>query len=203
MPAQRRSYRLRSKVPHPYPRCTQKLLDAFKGREGNLVKSVLSVIHYMRKQHLNLPIFLWAISWNIRELTSHPVVAAERAALMKSKELPEILAHWRRPPRKHNTRIRTKATYETMNKFTLETVHELVDKEMGVLANVMASPPDDLSEESLLGTHWEDLISEVNTHAPTTWSLFHHAVCGSMEAKLKNYKTVCNHHLNSFMTITD
>jgi len=106
---------------------------------------------------------------------------------MKSEELLGILAHWRQRPRKHNTRIRTEAAYDTMNTFALQTVCELVDEEMGMFAKVMTSPPDDLSEESLLGIYWKELASEVSKAAPTTWSLFRHAACGSMEAKLKNY----------------
>jgi len=101
----------------------------------------------------SLPLFLRAISWNADELTSDSVVAAERTALMKSKELLGILAHWRRPPRKHNTGIRTEAAYNTVNAFTLENVHEVVGKKMRVLENDMGSPPGDLSEESLLGIH--------------------------------------------------
>jgi len=41
-----------------------------------------------------LPLFLRAISWNVDEVTSDSVVAAEGTALMKSKELPGIRAHW-------------------------------------------------------------------------------------------------------------
>jgi len=88
-----------------------------------------------------------------------------------------------------------------MNTFALQTVCELVDEEMGMLAKVMTSPLDNhVSEESLLGIHWKELASEVSKAAPTTWLLFCHATCGSTEAKLKNYEPVCNRRLNLFMT---
>ena len=45
-----------------------------------IVQSVISVITHMRELNLNLPLFLWAISWNVDELTYNSVVAAERAA---------------------------------------------------------------------------------------------------------------------------
>jgi hypothetical protein len=140
---------------------------------------------------LNLPVFLWAISWNVDKLTSNSTVAAERAALMVSKELLVILSHWRRPPQAHNAGIRTQAAYNTMNVFALDTVSKLVGKEMGALMKVMVSPSVDLSEESLLGIWWKELALEVNTVTPTTWTLFYRAVSGSTDTQVKNHKTVC------------
>jgi hypothetical protein len=95
-------------------------------------------------------VLLWAISWNIPELVSDLNVSAERTALMVSDKLPGILAHWHRPPWRHNFGIRTKAAYDTMNKFSLDTVFDLVDNEMGSLEDVFSSPQSELSEENLL-----------------------------------------------------
>lgn len=136
-----------------------------------LAERVRSVIDFMQSVNINLPVFLWAISWNIKELVSDPIVAAERTALMLSDELPVILAHWHRPPRKHNFGIRTKAAYDPINKFALECVMELVDDEMDGLGDVLSSPQGDLSEESLLGINWKDLMASVHYKSPTTWSL--------------------------------
>ena len=76
----------------------------------NLCLSVRQVLDFMKSVDINLPILLWAISWNIPELISDPKVSAERTALMISDELPDILAHWRLPPRKHNSGIRTRSS---------------------------------------------------------------------------------------------
>ncbi len=126
MPSQPHSSQLTDKRVHPYLLHNQNLCNAFKDDKNVLVERVHSVIDHMCSQGLNLPLFLWAISWNIDDLISDPLVAAEQAALMKSEELPGILSHWRRPPRTHNTGIQTKAAYNTMNVFALETVCELV-----------------------------------------------------------------------------
>jgi hypothetical protein len=85
-----------------------------------------------------------------------------------------------------------------MNTFALDTVCELIDKEMGALAKIMVSPSDKLSEETLLGIHWKELISEVNKAAPTTWTLLHHAAGGSMDTWQKNAEMVCRLGLRSF-----
>jgi hypothetical protein len=103
----------------------------------------------MSSVNINLPILLWAISWNIPELVSDLKVSAERMALMVSNELLWILAHWWCPPWKHNSGIHTKAAYHTMNKFALDTILEIVGDEMDALDNVFKLPQSELSEESL------------------------------------------------------
>jgi hypothetical protein len=50
-------------------------------------------------------------------------VTAERTALMLSDELPGILDHWRHPPRKHSSGVRTKGGYDTMNKVPAIAIH--------------------------------------------------------------------------------
>ena len=104
----------------------------------------------MKLVDINLPNLLWAISWIIPEFISDPNVSAERTALRVSEELPGILAHWRHPPRKHNSGIRTRAAFVAMNKFALD----MVGNEMDTLDEVFKSPQDELSEESLLSVKW-------------------------------------------------
>jgi hypothetical protein len=157
--------------------------------DQTLADRVCLVLDYMKSLNLNLPILLWAISWNLPELTSNLNVAAERTALMVSKELPGILAHWRRPPRKHGAGVRTKAAYETMNRFALGAVRELVDNEMGALSGVFSSPPSDLSEETLLDIKWNDMTASVSREAPTIWTLLRHAAYTQKQESRNSLKT--------------
>lgn len=148
----------------------RRLLD-----DQTLAERVRSVLDFMKSVGLNLPVLLWAISWNIPDLVSDPKVSAERTALILSDELLGILAHWRRPPRKHSSGIRTRAAYDTMTKFAINTVFEVVDTEMGALNTIFSSPQDELSEESLLEIKWKDMMADVGREAPTTWALLRHA----------------------------
>jgi hypothetical protein len=45
----------------------------------------------MDRLHLNLPLLLWAISWNVPSLTANNRIRFARTALMVSDELPAIL----------------------------------------------------------------------------------------------------------------
>jgi hypothetical protein len=155
---------------HPFLRSLRQSVD-----DHSLAERVRSVLNFMKSVNINLPILLWAISWNIPELVSDLNVSAERTALMVSDELPGILAHWRRPPRKHNSGIRTKAAYDTMNKFALDTVLETVGYEMDALEGIFKSPQAELSEESLLKIKWKEMSADVNREAPTMWNLLRHA----------------------------
>ena len=94
---------------------------------------------------------------------------------MLSDELPGILANWRRPPRKHNSGIRTKAAHDTMTTFAVDTIAEIIGDEMGTLDIIFSSPQDELLEESLLNINWKEMTADVCREAPTTWALFRHA----------------------------
>jgi hypothetical protein len=160
--------------------------------DQSLAQSVRTVLDCMKDVNLNLPIFLWAISWNIQELITDLTVTAERTALMLSDELPGILAHWRRPPRKHGQGVRTKGAYDTMNKFALDSVLELIDNEMGDLDDILSSPQVDLSEENLLSIKMKDLMASVCHKAPTTSTLFRHAAYTQKQEARNTFKNPDN-----------
>jgi|ERR1700722_15101014 len=147
----------------------------FLEENGLLVDRILLVLEYMNSIQVDLPILLWAISWNVQELVENPVVQFMRTALMVSDELPEILANWHKPPRAHGAGTRTKAALEAMNRWAMETVMETIDSEMRALKAVMNSPQSNLTEESLLGISWQEMIEAVTMAAPITWKLFRHA----------------------------
>ena len=94
----------------------------FLESHGLLVNRILLVIAHMESLQIDLPILLWAISWNVPELTSNPHIRFARTSLMVSEELPVILSRWHKPPRTHSTGIRTHAACETMNEWALDAV---------------------------------------------------------------------------------
>jgi hypothetical protein len=65
---------------------------------------VLEVLKHMESLHLNLPILLWALSWNdsYPDLVSNDKAHFARMALTTSELLPGILKIWHHPPHVHN-----------------------------------------------------------------------------------------------------
>jgi hypothetical protein len=93
-----------------------------------------------------------------------------------------------------------------MNRFALETVLELVNNEMGALDNVLASPQDELSEESLLEIKWKEMADHIHKTAPTTWSLLHQtAFVPRQEAQNKLKRPDMVHYVSSKLSphVTD
>lgn len=131
---------------------------------GDISERVVEVLDLMDSLHLNLPLLLWAISWNVPELVLHSRARFARTALpvMTSEELPGILANWHRPPRAHNQGIRTKAACNAMNEWALDVVCNMLDQDMSALEPTMHYPQEDLKEETLLDISWSKMIPEVN-----------------------------------------
>ena len=97
---------------------------------GDIAERVLKILWYMEELHINLPIFLWAISWNIEELVSNPHAWFARTTLMLSEELPGILTHWHQPPWQHNPGVQTKAAKLAMTEWALEMLCDTIDEEL-------------------------------------------------------------------------
>jgi len=142
---------------------------------GLLVERVVSVLEFMRSNDINLTILLWAISWNVKELTGHSLASYERTSLMLSDELPQILRNWLKPPRQHSAGIRTKAANESIRESALGIVCDAIDNEMKGLKTIFKSSSLNVSKESLLDFEVTKMISEVSNSAPTVWRLFRHA----------------------------
>ena len=171
----------------PHIRQTDRCRQFLDGT-GDISDRVLQVLDLMDKLHLNLPLLLWAISWNVPELTSNNHVRFARTALMVSDELPGILAHWHRPPRCHGQGIRTKAARKALNDWALDTLCETLDDELSILKPTMSLSKQDLSEEVLLSISWKEMVSEVKSKAPTLWKLFRYTLYTPMQEQRNKIK---------------
>jgi hypothetical protein len=124
---------------------------------------------------INLPILLWAISWNVEDLISDPYVKFNRTALMMSEELPTILLHWFKPPRSHNQGIRTKAAQEILADWALERLLDMINQEMKTVGNLLDYSKESLHEETLLDISFKQLVPDVREAAPILWKILRHA----------------------------
>ena len=96
----------------------------------------------MESLHLNLPILLWALSWNnsYPDLVSNDKARFARMALTTSELLPRILKIWHHPPRIHNHGVRTEAARRAMEDWALDTVCDILDKESDNLEEYLKFP---------------------------------------------------------------
>ncbi|PCH40525.1 hypothetical protein WOLCODRAFT_56997, partial [Wolfiporia cocos MD-104 SS10] len=168
----------------PHRERTRRLRENLQA-SGDMSGRVLRVLECFKDEGLDLPLFLWALSWNpeFPELVSGGKARYARTALTHSIELPEILWRWNRPLRRHCVEVRTRAAHPIFESMASEIVKGTINAEMEKLAPALQSPQEDLSEESLLEFNWNDTASEIRAVAPMTWALLRSAAYTSRQEK--------------------
>ncbi|KAJ7694729.1 hypothetical protein B0H14DRAFT_2419078, partial [Mycena olivaceomarginata] len=106
---------------------------------GDLVKKVRNILDALKKEEMDLPIFLDALLWGDDECISDNRMRYARAALMTSEEFPGILERCYRPPRAVGTP--PKGGRVTLLKFAVGCVSDAIDREMKIAAPHFLSPP--------------------------------------------------------------
>ncbi len=154
-------------------------------------RRVLDILTYMESLQFNLPILLWALSWNdaYPDLVSNDKARFARTGLTTSDLLPGILRLWHNPPRAHNRGIRTEAARRVMETWALDTVCNVMGRELENLDEYLKFPQEELSQETLLAIKWDDLISNVKVSSPVTWRVFCHAASTRRQENRNKYKT--------------
>lgn len=136
-------------------------------------KRVLIVLHQMELQGLNLPIFLDALSWGTPECTTDPSIRYARSTLLHSKELPDILLRWWKPPRSrgsHKPRARgAKDAIEKVARLCLIDVHE---RELATVALFLKTQEDKLLTE-LAQVDIHEITRRMQEHAPNLWAFLY------------------------------
>ncbi len=156
---------------------------------GSLADAVRSVLGCMREHRLDLPLLLWAMSYNVTELVTDPLAKFECTALLSSTELYDLLKTWARPPQAHNQGTRSKGASATINHFG-----SVMEREMASVGEYMQTNVAELSEEVLLSIKISEVKAEVKHRAPTTWAVMLRCAWTERqekENKLKDPETVC------------
>jgi hypothetical protein len=166
---------------------------AFLDKKGDISDRVLKILAYMDSLQMNLPLLLWAVSWNVPDLVANPRVRFARMALMVSNELTQILSHWFFPPRAHGQGIRTKAARKVMSEWAVTSVCKAIDSDLCALKGLLSLPNEDMSEETLLAISFKELVPQVQALAPTLWRVFLYATSTKKQDKnkLKDPGSVC------------
>ncbi|EGN96693.1 hypothetical protein SERLA73DRAFT_75565 [Serpula lacrymans var. lacrymans S7.3] len=128
---------------------------------------------------LNLPLFLDYVSWGDHECTADPKICYERANLMVSNELPEILKRWSKPPYTQGTHnARASGAKGVLEKFLFGCIGEVLEDELRRIQDLAKCPPEDVSEEGLTSLFIEDLVLKLQSPGfdgtPMLWALLQH-----------------------------
>lgn len=136
---------------------------------------VVKVLELMEELGINLTTFLDAVSWGNDVCISSSKVRTARTGLMNSEKLPGILHRWWKPPLVPGSgNPRPKGAGTVMENFAQRCCCAIADRELERLAGLFKSPSgEDVAEEKLTGTIFEDTIQEVKKSSPYLWSLLY------------------------------
>ena len=88
----------------------------------DILSKVLRILDAIDKEQMTLSLFLDALSWGDKGCTTNDRVCYARAGLLVSEELPNILAHWYKPPRNKNKGPRAADACQAMQTFAIDCV---------------------------------------------------------------------------------
>lgn len=141
----------------------------------NLCQKVVKILEFMERESIDLPLFLDAISWGDADCISNDKIKYARTALMGSRQLPDILKRWHKPPRTKSKGQRAKGGHDPLEKFAIACVTEKIQKEMDDAADMFKISETCIVEEDLLSLHLNELKLEAQSQMPVFWSILESA----------------------------
>ncbi|KAI0695834.1 hypothetical protein BC835DRAFT_1345302 [Cytidiella melzeri] len=112
-----------------------------------------------------------------------------RTAFLHSDRFPFMVRKWRRGrDRVHGKGYSTQAARRLLDKWSVENVNVLINREMRELAPVMRAPIKDLTADKLLELNLQDLASTIKLKAPVLWDVLHSASSTPAQLDRNSYK---------------
>ncbi len=134
--------------------------------EGELEPKISAVLAFMKREGINLALFLDAIFWGDAACTANRDIVHERTNFLDSPDFEVVLNRIWKPP------TRAKSHNLALHGFVCDAMAELLETEMASIALVLTPPNDALSKEHLAGVNFRALGQALQKGAPETWRLF-------------------------------
>ncbi|KAI0756500.1 hypothetical protein C8Q80DRAFT_1278719 [Daedaleopsis nitida] len=155
---------------------------------ANKAERVVAILEHMESLDMNVPIFLDALSWGDDGCISNAKIQYARTALMVSEELPGILERWHKVPQASTSRhhhVRPQGARKALEKFALDCVANIMDRELEASAPIFRSSKSSLSEEGLKSFQFREVARQLQEEsaAPNTYRLLHGAMCRALRRR--------------------
>ena len=159
-------------------------------REGKGWKcvAILSIMDALDAEGIDINDFLdWAF-WGDEECFSDPSIRGLRRRFLHGKRAEEIIRRWHTPPRSNKSKkSRPAGGLEFLNKFAIEIVIGLINKEMPELEKLNRVDDKDVDRNSLTSFSIPEMEDNVRTLAPTCWRILH-GIAQTKRQKKENQK---------------
>lgn len=140
---------------------------------SHLQSKIVKALEYFDSINLKVDEFLDGFLWGDYACTRNSKIRIERKVFFASPKLLSIIQCWAIPPRqKDSSHARATGGSVTMNKFALQHVCHLVNRELEDLKPYLESPTSvDIDKKTLTETSFENLSSKMQSVIPTLWQI--------------------------------
>ncbi|KAH9916714.1 uncharacterized protein BXZ73DRAFT_53621 [Epithele typhae] len=145
----------------------ESLRNTLPASDAHVEMKVCNVFAAMKKEGLNLELFLDLIFWGHNGCTSNSTVVYERSEFMNSPTFATVLSRWWSPP------TRAAGHQPALQAFAVDSTTSLLSQEITSLSSILSPPPDGLSKKNLTDINLRDIGEHVKSRdgAPHLWRL--------------------------------
>ncbi|TFY59955.1 hypothetical protein EVJ58_g5445 [Rhodofomes roseus] len=167
------------------------------GKPSKTCKLVIDILEYIRYQkRTTLANFLKEFSWGERECTKdcecHGRIIRYRTEFFRNKDFPVLFDRWCKPPRsKASRRSRPLGGRGTIIPAAEKLVRDRLKRELKKIDPLFRSADMKLTRRELTSISLPDLVEQLQTLAPTLWSLLSW-LCGDEEKRRSRNPTMRN-----------
>ena len=130
-------YRTVTKMPQRTQ--TRAFQAALEGQD--ITSKVLKILKAIRKEGMNLAIFLDALSWSRPKFHSNAKIRFVQAGLPMSEELPCKLMRWYQPPQNNNKGKLPAVARHVLRKLSLQVTNELIGQVCFSYGDILVGDP--------------------------------------------------------------
>ena len=134
-------------------------------------RTVKGVLGVLKEGGMDVAGFLDALCWGNQLAIKDPATRIARTGLLHSDRLATVVSRWLHPPRTTKGGSRAEGAKHTLQSLVIETMKEIINKEMNVVVGELMEKSADVTEQSVLGTVIEDVQEKVRVAAPVLYDL--------------------------------
>ncbi|KAI0694460.1 hypothetical protein BC835DRAFT_1306326 [Cytidiella melzeri] len=156
---------------------------------GVVVQRIEHIITEMRKVNLDLANMTYYVTILQDSEADTGVIKYCRAGFLGSLDFPQLVRKWRNGrDRGHIKGFRSLGARRPLDKFSIDNVNMLINREMRELAPIVRAPIKNLTAENLLELDLQKLSTTMKAKAPVLWSILHNASSTPQQLERNTYK---------------
>ena len=151
------------------------------------LQTVTRALDVLKDGNMDVVGFLDALCWGNKMAIADPYTKAARTSLTHSDRLATIVSRWLRPPRTSRGGSTAGGARRVLLPVVIETVHEIISKEMDAVVEELKEESD-VTEENVLGMMIGEIQEVVQAAAPVFYDLMRTAARSKQQEEQNTLK---------------